>query len=564
MKKVTFVLFALLLTVTGANAQFSETMKRSEVHGSFEFDGYYYLPDNTLGITDSSINGGNFAFNGFGNIIYTLGRFSAGLSYQAYLPPISGYDSQLEGQGIPYMWAKYTGEKFTFTVGNFYEQFGIGLTLRAYEEWTLGYDNSINGARVTYEPVKGLMLKGVYGVQRYYWEKWKPNTRGIVKGFDAEVDFNQVIKSMENSKFKLSIGGSAVSKYQAEDPSSKYKLPRNVSNVGGRINMGIGNFIVYSEYAWKVNDPSAVNNYIYKDGEALVVTLSYSTKGFGFFGMFKRLDNMSYRSDREVTSNALDINFLPPNTEIHNYMLTAMYPYSTQPNGEIGFQLQLNYKIPRKSKLGGKYGMGISVNYSQVNNIVRNPPNDSTPVGELKWEKYTMGWSSPFFKFGKPVFWQDFNIRINKKFSKKFKATFMYMYQTYDKWVNQQHVERDTMVYANIGVVDMTYKFTSKSALRWELQGFWSQQEYGSWAAMLLEYTISPHWFFSFTDQFNYSNPATHEKIHYYNFSFGYTLRTTRIAFTYGRQREGIVCVGGVCRPVPASDGFTLTITSSF
>jgi hypothetical protein len=32
----------------------------------------------------------------------------------------------------------------------------------------------------------------------------------------------------------------------------------------------------------------------------------------------------------------------------------------------------------------------------------------------------------------------------------------------------------------------------------------------------------------------------------------------------YGRQREGLLCVGGVCRQVPAASGFMLTITSSF
>ncbi len=562
MKKAVIVLFVLITATIGAKAQFTKEIDKSEVHGSFEFDGAYYLPDDALGITDSAINGRNFAFNGFGKINYTLGRFSAGLRYEAYLPPIAGFDSRLEGQGFPYIWAKYTAEKFTFTVGSFYEQFGMGLALRSYEEWTLGYDNVINGARITYEPVKGFQMKAVYGVQRFYWSKWKPNTRGIVKGFDAEVDFNQMIKSMENSKFRLSIGGSAVSKYQADnDPI--YKLPKNVSNLAGRFTMGIGNFIFSSEYAWKVNDPSTINNYIYKNGEAFVLTMSYSTKGFGFFGMFKRLDNMSYKSDRTVTANALDINFLPPNTEIHNYMLTAMYPYATQPNGEIGFQLQINYKIPRKSKLGGKYGTGIMINYSQVNNIHREQVNDTTPVSDLKWESGTLGWTSPFFKFGKPVFWQDLNVKIDKKFSKKFKAIFMYMYQTYDISVLQGHPEAAT-IYANIGVVEMTYKFDSKNALRWEVQGFWSQQDKGNWLAALLEYTISPNWFFAISDQFNYNNPETNKEIHYYNVAFGYTLRTTRIALTYGRQREGIVCVGGVCRAVPAANGFTVTITSSF
>jgi len=556
---IVFVFFAGIST----QAQFSELLKKSEVHGSFEFDGAYYMPDNELGITDSLINGRNLAFNGFGNITYTLGNFSAGIRYEAYLPPLAGFDPRMEGQGFPYIWATYTTEKFSFTVGNFYEQFGNGLTLRTYEEWTLGYDNSLNGARITYEPVKGLLMKGVYGVQRFFWSKYTKNSRGIVKGFDAELDFNQVFTGMNNSKVKLILGGSFVSKYQA-DQDPIYKLPRNVSNAAGRVTLGMGKFILTSEYAYKINDPSAINKLIYKEGQGLMVSLSYSTKGFGFFGMFKRYDNMSYKSDRGETANALDINFLPPNTETHTYMLTSMYPYATQPNGEIGFQFQVNYKVPKKSKLGGKYGMGIMVNYSQVNDIVRNavevPGTDETAIGKPG----TLGWSSPFFEFGDRVFWQDFNIEIDKKFSKKFKGTLTYMYQTYDIDILEGHEEGLPHVYSNIGVLELTYKFTSKQALRGEFQGLFTQQDKGNWAALLLEYTISPHWFFTVSDQWNYGNTDDEKRLHYYNGSFGYTRKTTRISITYGRQREGIVCVGGVCRAVPASSGFYVTISSSF
>ena len=559
MKRILLILTLLIFGGWAAQAQFmQDVINKSQVHGSFQFDGAYYQPDDALGITDSVLNGRNFGINGFGQIIYTLGNFSAGLRYEMYLPPLQGFDPRLEGQGFPYLWASYTHEKFSFTVGSFYEQFGNGLTFRTYEEWMLGYDNAMNGARVTFEPIKGLMFKGVYGVQRFFWEKWEPNARGIVKGVDGEIDFNQVVKGMNNSKFRLSIGGSAVSKYQA-DNNPKYNLPRNVSNLGARFNMGISGWNLNAEYAWKVNDPSSINKFIYKDGEALMVSLTYSTKGFGFFGMFKRIDNMSYRSDRTVTANALDINFLPPNTEIHTYMLTAMYPYATQPNGEIGFQLQVNYKIPKKSALGGKYGIEIAVNYSQSNNIVRNQVNDTTPVGESG----TLGWTSPFFEFGNPVFWQDLNIEINKRFNKKFRGIFQYMYQTYDIAVMEGHTGEPT-VYANIAVLDMTYRFNRHHALKWELQGLWTDRDDGDWAALLLEYTISPNWFFAVWNQYNYGNPDSNDQLHYYNVQFGYTRRTTRIALGYGRQRDGIICVGGVCRVVPKANGFQFTISSNF
>jgi hypothetical protein len=556
MKKViTILIFTVALTSIVTAQGF---LSKSQVHGSFEIDGMYYQADDALGITESDIDGNIFGFNAFADIIYSIGDFSAGFRYEAYLPPIAGFDRSLDGQGFPYLWASYTTDKFSFTVGNFYEQFGNGLTLRTYQEWTLGYDNSINGARVVYEPVKGLILKGVYGTQRYFWAKYEKNGRGIVKGFDAEFNLNDVFASMAESKIKLTIGGSAVSKYQA-DENPFYKMPKNVASFAGRFNLGIGKFNFSSEYAYKINDPSAVNNYIYKNGDALVVTGSYSTKGLGIFAMFKRIDNMSYKSDAAVTSNALDINFLPAMIEPHTYMLAAMYPYATQPNGEIGFQLEVVYKVPKKSKIGGKYGMGITVNYSQINDIAREKANDTAYIGQSG----TMGWKSDFFKFGDQVFNRDLTIEIDKKFSKKFKSIFKYIYQDYDIATILGHTG-DPNVKANIAIVDLTWKITSKKSIRWELQGLWTTEDKGDWAAALAEYTISPHWFFTVADQFNYGNKHSNERIHYYTGSFGYTLKTTRFALTYGRQREGVVCVGGVCRQVPASSGFYVTISSSF
>ena len=556
MKKI----FTILLTVFAFSATVSAQgfLGKSQVHGSFEADIMYYQPDDALGITDSIINGNVFGFNAFADIIYSIGDFSAGFRYEAYLPPIAGFDRSLDGQGFPYLWASYTTDKFSFTVGNFYEQFGNGLTLRTYQEWTLGYDNSINGARIIYEPIKGLIFKGVYGTQRYFWTKYEKNTRGIVKGFDGEINLNDVFSGLSDSKVRLIVGGSAVSKYQS-DQNPFYKMPQNVASFAGRFNLGIGKFNFSSEYAYKINDPSAINNYIYKPGDAFIFSGSYSTKGLGIFAQFKRIDNMSYKSDESVTSNALDINFLPPLIEAHTYMLAAMYPYATQPNGEMGFQIQINYKVPKKSKIGGKYGMGISINYSQMNNIAREKANDTAYIGQSG----TMGWTSDFFKFGDQIFNRDLTIEIDKKFSRKFKSIFKYIYQDYDIATILGHTG-DPNVKANIAIVDMTYKITSKKSIRWELQGLWTKEDKGDWVAALVEYTISPHWFFTIADQYNYGNKHSYEQIHYYTGSFGYTLKTTRFALTYGRQREGVVCVGGVCRQVPASSGFYVTISSSF
>ena len=102
--------------------------------------------------------------------------------------------------------------------------------------------------RVKFTPIKGITLKGVYGFQRYYWEPFKDNNRGIVKGVDGNFYLNDFIKSMENSKVKLEIGASFVSDYQKEkttdlvigDSIFTLELPQNVANSGGRVNLNIG------------------------------------------------------------------------------------------------------------------------------------------------------------------------------------------------------------------------------------------------------------------------------------------------------------------------------------
>jgi hypothetical protein len=154
---------------------------------------------------------------------------------------------------------------------------------------------------------------------------------------------------------------------------------------------------------------------------------------------------------------------------------------------------------------------------------------------------------------------------VEKKFNKKIKTKVAYYNQSYNKNVIEDDIfNDDEMVYASIGVIDFTYKFNRRNSLRTELQGLWTAEDKGDWLALTLEYNISPKWFFSVMDEYNYGNPKESMQVHYYNLSFGFTQKTTRISLRYGRQREGLLCVGGVCRYVPASTGLTLTLTSSF
>ncbi|MDD3664802.1 MAG: DUF6029 family protein [Bacteroidales bacterium] len=567
MKKIQFT-FTLLLSLISSVSFAQEMLQGGTVSGNFQIDGQYYFEDKQLGVYADSMAGKRYGFNGFGNLTYTNGNFSAGMRFESYLPPLTGFNSELEGSNIANWYADYKNELIQITVGNFYEQFGSGLILRSYEEWSLAYDNSLKGIRVKLNPIKGLSLKGLVGYHRYYWIPYENGNRGLVRGADAELYLNDLIPDMQESKTKVILGGSFVSKFEKMsskritrgDSIFEYKLPYNVAAIAGRLNIIHGGWNFMSEYAHKSNNPSAANGYIYKDGQALYSTLSWSTKGIGVMLGAKRIDNMSFKSKMTVEGgDALDINFLPPLAKQHQYSFATMYPFSSQPAGEMAYQAQVDFKIP-KGTLGGKYGTQVSINYSQINNIKKEEIKNGIPVDSTG----TLGYSSPFFTFGDELYYSDFSVFVTRKFDKTIKANLGYIYQEYNKDVLTGHKNEYPNVLSSIFIADVTVRLNQKHAVRFENQWLLTNQDKGNWSAFTVEYTIAPKWFMSVGDEYNYGNDNPDQRLHYYLVSAGYTQGSTRIAMNYGRQREGLLCIGGVCRNVPAANGLTLTITSSF
>lgn len=533
----------LLVLVVVTQKIFAQNLNAGEIHGNFQLDAQYYNPDSAIG---AQAVPEKFLMNSFTNLIYTNGDFTAGVRFESYLNTMLGFDPRYVGTGFPYKYASFNRDNFSITIGNYYEQFGSGLIFRSYEERGLGFDNAMEGVRVKYTLMKGIHLKGIIGKQRYYFDKGA----GIVRGFDGEIALNELVKGYEEKKTKVFFGGSFVSKYQV-DQDPIYVLPENVGAWAGRVKLNRGGWAFYSEYANKINDPSSVNNFIYKKGGGLFVNTSYSQKGIGINLSGKVIDNMNFRSDRTAQNNDLLINYLPALTRQHTYNLAAtIYPYATQPNGEMAYQGDITYTINKGSKLGGKYGTTVLVNYAAANGL------DTTKLAS------GLGYKADYTKLG-AVYYKDFNIEIQKKVSKPLKFTLFYANFVYNKDVAQGKVN-EGIVYANIEVLEFTYKFNDKHALRMEFQGLQTKQDHGDWATVVAEYTISPKWFFSTVNQYNYGNHIKAERLLYPIGQIGFIKNSTRITLGYGRQRAGIFCIGGICRVVPASNGATISISSSF
>lgn len=540
------------------------------VSGNFQIDGAYYQKDTAIGADPGKEL---FRYNAFGNINLTLGDFSAGFRYESYNPPLLGYLPGYKGSGIPYRFARYKHKDIDITVGNFYEQFGSGITLRSYENRGLLYDNALDGMRVIYTPVSGITLKGLVGRQRTYFSL----SPGIVRGLDGEVVINDLFDSIfKNVKTKVILGGSFVSKYQ-EDKNPTLVLPENVGMSAGRLSIIRGGFNFNAEYAYKINDPSYQNKYSYKDGRAVIASAAYGREGFSVMLSGKMLDNMSFRSDRDAQNTIDMINYQPDFSKFHTYSLMAYYPYATQANGEVGGTGEIQYKVKKGTWLGGKYGMDITINGSMYFGLdtIGIAPIDDT----LRNFKYKTNYTGVGDKY-----YHDFNVEITKKLSKKLKFTAMYAYQFLNQSIvqfNTPDKEEHPDITSHIGVLDVIYRYKTGSAIRIETQGFFGSYNYadhkyddngnlnitnntGSWVSGLVEWTPNTHWSITVADQYNYNNPVVAKRVHYYFGMIGYTNGPTRISVSYGRQRQGIFCAGGVCRFVPASSGLSISISSSF
>ncbi len=530
-----------------ANGMFAQlnlnNVSVGEVHGNFQADAQYYVPDSAIGaptVPEKLLS------NGFCNVIYTNGKFSAGVRYESYLNALQGFDTRYQGNGLLYRYANYKSDALEVTVGSFYQQFGNGFVLRSYEERGLGFDNALDGLRLKYQVAKGIRIIGFTGKQRSFMTTGP----GIVRGFDGEIQVNELFGVLADKKLRVTLAGSFVSRYQKDDDPNLI-LPENVGASSGRFRVNYNNFNLQGEYAYKINDPNAANNKYYRNGDAQLLAASYAKKGFAVSLSASRADNMNFRSDRNATLNNLLINYTPALNKNHTYALLTFYPYASQPNGEFQFSSEVNWKAIKKPD----YKLDITFNYSGSNDL-------DTTMLNIDTDSTLQGYKTNSYFMGKKVLFRDFYIEVNQKFGKKTKLSIVYSYQEYNKGVLQKPGFPTT--YSHIVVADLTRKFKTESAIRLEAQHLYTKQDHQSWAQLLLEYTINSNWFVAALDQYNYGNDHESERFHFYNFIAGFNKNANRITIGYGKQRAGIFCVGGICRQVPASNGVTLSITSSF
>lgn len=553
MKSRNYRIFALGL---GALCFFYGTAQEGgSISGNIESQYQYLLNDSIIQAIQPQEKS---LINTYALINYTNKGFRAGTRLELYSPRILGYPDRFDGVGVGYRYVGYENDLLSVTVGNFYEQFGSGLIFRSYEDRNLGLDNAMDGVNLKLRPYKGVGIKGFIGKQRFSFSNGRVvNTEGITRGFDVDLGLNEWMPKLTGKELTIRAGFSFVSRFQpANHPD--YVLPQNVGSYGGRLDIAYKNFYINGEYIIKEADPSLDNNYIFNYGKGLLINAGFSKKGFGILLSAKHIDNMSGRTDRELIINDGMINFIPPLTKTHTYNLVAqLYPYVSQPLGEVAYQADLMYNIKKGTKLGGKYGTNISVNFSTAYGSGRFATN-ANPLSRITYE-------TDLFSTNGNLYWRDFNIEIKRKINKKWSFIASY----FNLYLNDDIIKvtpSGGIVETHIGVMEFLYKINDKHSIRTELQKMWTvdNADRGAWYTLLVEYSISPNWYFTGVLQHNYGNPLENRRNVYPLFAVGKIYNATRLEARFGRVNAGMFCVGGVCRPVPASSGLTIVFSHSF
>ena len=564
--RTTKKLICLLLAFSPSVGAMAQSDNGVVVTGSVQSD--ILIPEFDPEIQDRADKVDDWATtNTFADVNIMSEHVDAGARFEFLEHPLPGFrppsfSKDYAGWGVPYFYVKTHFKNWDLTLGNFYEQFGSGFILRTYEERNLGIDNSLLGGRFTIRPVAGVSFKLLGGKQRRYWDL----NDAWITGADLELSLDQWFKGLSNSGTYITLGASWVNKYEKTDDvmadaTHKLNIPSSVNAFDVRANLQKGGFNLLAEYAWKSQDPTFENGWIYRKGSVAMLSASYSKRGMSLLLQAKRSDNMSFRSRRREgeseTTTASFINHLPAFTMDQTYALAAMYPYATYPDGEWAYQAEIGYNFKRRTLLGGKYGTNVRVNFSHIRGIERDPINGGGAG--------TDGYSSAFWKWGDDgMYYQDINVQIEKRVTRSFNIHLMYMNQFYNNVINRiaegELSDNKKYVHSDIFVLDAKYKFNNKFTLRGELQYLSTDEDLGDWWYGLLELSILPNWMFTIADMYN----SGVTDIHYYQGLVTYSAGSHRIQLGYGRTRAGYNCAGGVCRYVPSSKGVTISYNYNF
>ncbi len=433
----------------------------------------------------------------------------------------------------------------TITVGFIYDQIGSGILFRSFEDRGLLIDNALVGLQLKYKLTNNISLKGFTGQQKNNNVVNNSRYGPIIRGFNAEGDFNvdkvHLVPGVGflNRTLDGSSMNSVVATINAQDISTRFVPMYNMYAFTAYNSLTYKGFSWYAEGVYKTHEAIVENNLLVdRPGNVEYTSLNYGTKGIALSLTGKRTEDFIMRTSPGEVRNDGKLSVQPIVAILRPERLISRYSPPTMEISEMAGSANLN--------LAPNDVTNFTLSYVNINTL----SNDKL-YREGFIEGNYQGLKSWIFDAG--VQYLEYNLA-----------------QYYQRSLPQ-------IMYAITPFAEVTYRFSDMKSMRAEVQYMSTMQDYGSWIFGLLEYNIAPKWSLSVSDMFNIkknmneTNPNFHDNgfttkkpANYYNIFVAYTKGANRFTLAYVKQIDGINCTGGVCRYEPAFSGVKATITSSF
>lgn len=558
MKKLSTLLALSFLLMSLLSAQ-----NTGRLSGNLETNGNFFIRDSVIGAANTpQFDRQLYGAEGWLNLNYNNWGFDVGLRFDFFnnsnrFNPQRSYSDQ----GIGRWYIRKKIDNLDITGGYIYDQIGSGVIFRAYEERALLIDNALLGGRLIYDLTPNWKVKVFTGKQKQQFDQYAQIVKGgSIEGYFALGDsLNPVTFSPGFGIVNRTIDDATMDQLVAEVgtyiPSERIKLRYNAYAYTLNNTLTYGPFNLYLEGAYKTREAmfddfeprtivtpdssyAVLGKFISKTGSLLYGSVGYSGDGFGITVEAKRTENFRFRSSPFLRLEKLNdglIAFLPPMTRINTYRLTGRYNAATQELGEFAYQIDARYALNKQ--------WSFYANFSNIN----------------------------FLDDANTQLYQEIFTEIQYKPNRKWQLLAGLQRQQYNQEIYESK-PKAPLVETITPYADVLYKITSKKAIRFELQYMSTEQDYGSWAFGLAEFSIAPHWTFTVSDMYNIdpgkNSPVDENgekiKAHYPRFDVFYTHKANRFSLSYIKQVEGVVCSGGICRLEPAFNGVRLTVNSTF
>ncbi len=512
-------------------ATFAQSKNKLIYSGSVQIETQVYRQDkilNPYGLLQKT------GLNAYLNNTFSYHKFTLGLRFEAYQPALLGFPDKLKGTGLAHRYLSWKPGKWQLTAGHFYEQFGNGAIFRTQEQRLLGMDNALDGLRIKWRS-KNLDFMVISGKQRLGFE----HAAGLLSG--AQFGLRLFNRTEYPQKKSWKIHSAIINKNEPYLGILKQVTP-NVWAFDQGVSFSNETISADINWAHKSMDASQSNGFVIHPGNAIFINTAFNFSALSASFNLKRVDNMDFRSERGETLNQALINYIPNTTKQYAYRLLTLYPYVSQVNGEMGGQSDVYYTF--------KDGTSLSLNLAAMNNINKTYTKDK------------LDYSSRSFQFGDKVFYRNLNLELEKYNSNQAKTVLAIDFLRFNKEViiggPQEIVDAFTFIW------DQQIVLSTKNTLRFETQHLWSKQDKGNWFMLLTEWTNLKGYGAFISDELNYHTFNNGTPLHYYQFGGSYSKNSIRLNIGYGRVREGLFCVGGICRIIPAHQGLNLSVFTSF